>query len=111
VEVARRHWRTERRTNLERNRHVLNVSSLSGIQTYPGVGQGVYAASKAALNHLTRHMATEFGAFGVRVNALAPAVFPDLLAVEDVLGALWRLDAGRDTGVVLALDPNSEWPA
>jgi NAD(P)-dependent dehydrogenase (short-subunit alcohol dehydrogenase family) len=111
AEVARRHWRDRRRTNLERNCHVLNVSSMSGLQTYHGSGQSVYAASKAALNHLTRHMAGEFGSFGVRVNAIAPNAFPQPLAIEDVLGAIWRLDSGRETGTVLAMDGHREWLA
>ena len=35
-----------------------------------------YAASKAALESLTRSMAMEWAAHGVRVNAIAPGVVP-----------------------------------
>ncbi len=49
---------------------VVNVASILGL----GVAKGVpaYAASKAALVHLTRQQALDFAKRGIRVNALAP---------------------------------------
>jgi 3-oxoacyl-[acyl-carrier protein] reductase len=49
---------------------IVNVSS-SGADTSPP-GVSVYAMTKAAVNALTRSAAREFGAFGVRVNAIGP---------------------------------------
>lgn len=38
----------------------------------PGVGLAAYACAKAALEHLVRVAAVEFGPLGIRVNAVAP---------------------------------------
>lgn len=50
---------------------VVNVTSIVGSRVHPFAG-AAYACSKAALAALTREMAHEFGAHGVRVNAIAP---------------------------------------
>ena len=49
---------------------VINISSVSGV--VPLERLGVYAATKAALQHLTKVMALEWADRGVRVNAIAP---------------------------------------
>ncbi|MFF3665532.1 SDR family NAD(P)-dependent oxidoreductase [Microtetraspora malaysiensis] len=49
---------------------IVNVSSTYGHRPLPGGAH--YAASKAALEHLTRSWAVELAADGVRVNAVAP---------------------------------------
>lgn len=104
VRFGQRFWRNRDVENREWNRNVVNVSSLSGSHVYPHVGQAVYAASKAALNHLTRHLAAEFGVFGVRVNGLAPNTFPSIVRTEAVADAIARLDGESVTGRILALD-------
>ncbi len=50
---------------------VVNVTSIAGSRVHPFAG-AAYATSKAALASLTREMAADFGARGVRVNAIAP---------------------------------------
>jgi NAD(P)-dependent dehydrogenase (short-subunit alcohol dehydrogenase family) len=50
---------------------VVNVTSIAGSRVHPFAG-AAYATSKAALAALTREMAADFGAVGVRVNAIAP---------------------------------------
>jgi acetoacetyl-CoA reductase/3-oxoacyl-[acyl-carrier protein] reductase len=49
---------------------IVLVSSINGERGK--VGQSSYAASKAGLNALARTAARELGAFGIRVNAIAP---------------------------------------
>jgi 7-alpha-hydroxysteroid dehydrogenase len=49
---------------------VLNISSMAGENTNSRMTS--YASSKAAVNHLTRNVAYDVGAMGIRVNAIAP---------------------------------------
>lgn len=51
---------------------IINISSIAGI--VGGKGMLSYGGSKAALIHATRVMASELGAFGIRVNAIAPSI-------------------------------------
>jgi len=49
---------------------IINIASMAGLKTLPQIG--VYAMSKAAVVHMTRAMAMEWGRFGINVNALCP---------------------------------------
>jgi len=49
---------------------IVNLSSLAGDRGL--IGQGAYAASKAAINNFTQVAAKEFAGHGIRVNAVAP---------------------------------------
>lgn len=49
---------------------VLNVSS--GLSRFSLPGYGAYAMMKGGIEVMTRYMAKEFGARGIRVNTLAP---------------------------------------
>ncbi|GAA0655652.1 SDR family NAD(P)-dependent oxidoreductase [Brevundimonas lenta] len=51
---------------------IVNVGSMSGFIVNRPQGQAHYNASKAAVHHMTRSLAAEWGARGVRVNAVAP---------------------------------------
>jgi NAD(P)-dependent dehydrogenase (short-subunit alcohol dehydrogenase family) len=57
---------------IERRGNVVNVSSVTGLRSFPGVL--AYCVSKAALDQLTRCSALELAAKGVRVNAVNPGV-------------------------------------
>ncbi len=50
---------------------VVNVTSIAGHAAHPFAGSA-YSTSKAALSALTREMAVELAALGIRVNAVAP---------------------------------------
>jgi NAD(P)-dependent dehydrogenase (short-subunit alcohol dehydrogenase family) len=49
---------------------IVNVSSQAGLVALPG--EASYCIAKAAVNHLTRCLAVEWGDYGIRVNAIAP---------------------------------------
>ena len=56
----------------ERKGSVVNVSSVNGLRSFPGVL--AYCVSKAGVDHLTRCAAIEMAPLGVRVNAVNPGV-------------------------------------
>ena len=70
---------------------IVNVTSIAGSRVHPFAGVA-YAASKAGLAALTREMAAEFAAVGVRANSIAPGEIStsilspgtDLLVAKDV---------------------------
>lgn len=49
---------------------IVNVSSQAALVALPG--ESVYCAAKAAVSHLTRCLAVEWGRYGIAVNAVAP---------------------------------------
>jgi meso-butanediol dehydrogenase/(S,S)-butanediol dehydrogenase/diacetyl reductase len=51
---------------------IVNTASVAGIRA--GAGGNAYSASKAAIINLTQTLACDFGAHGVRVNAVAPGL-------------------------------------
>lgn len=67
---------------------ILNVSSTAGESPVPTLS--VYGMTKAAVNQLTRVCAKEFGAFGVRVNAVVPGWID-----TPINTSMYRDDAGQ----------------
>lgn len=51
---------------------IVNIGSMSGFIVNKPQEQSHYNASKAAVHHLTKSLAAEWGTRGVRVNAVAP---------------------------------------
>jgi NAD(P)-dependent dehydrogenase (short-subunit alcohol dehydrogenase family) len=56
---------------------IINVSSISGLVGTPN--RAAYAASKGAIDAMTRSLAIDYGPSGVRVNAVAPGVIDTAL--------------------------------
>lgn len=65
---------------------IINLSSVGGLRPEPMLG--LYSVSKAALISLTQVMAREWGAEGIRVNAICPG-----LVQTKFSQALWRDEA------------------
>jgi len=52
---------------------IINISSVSGVKAFPH--GAAYGSAKAALLHLTRILAVEWGPYGIRVTGIAPGLF------------------------------------
>ncbi len=67
---------------------IINVASVAGLRVLPKIG--VYCMSKAALIHMTRAMAMEWGRFGINVNAICPGYID-----TEINHAHWHTDSGQ----------------
>jgi NAD(P)-dependent dehydrogenase (short-subunit alcohol dehydrogenase family) len=72
----------------EREGSIVNVASITGLRAAGALS--AYAASKAALIHLTKSMALELARYSIRVNALCPGYFE-----TDLNREFFTSDAGR----------------
>lgn len=61
-----------------RKGNIINIASIYGLRAgVPGPLKTVaYNTSKGAVVNLTRSLASEWGAYGIRVNSIAPGFFP-----------------------------------
>jgi gluconate 5-dehydrogenase len=81
------------RLMLERGRgNQINIASLNNHDPLPWVMP--YAASKAALGHMTRVLAMEWGSRGIRVNAIAPG-----FVLTDLTQKLWSHPVMQEWGL------------
>ena len=60
--------------------HIINIASAAGLRAMPQIG--VYAMSKAAVVHMTKAFALEWGRFGINVNALCPGYIEAGMAAD-----------------------------
>ncbi len=79
---------------------VINIGSIEGlhIPTVHSQGNYAYTASKAAVHHLTRHLAVELGPRGITVNAVAPGFFPSQMTSHIVDQQLQQLEENAPLG-------------
>lgn len=68
---------------------VVNIASGAGLAGARSLPQAAHAAAKGAVLALTRQLAAEGMAVGVRVNAVSPGVMatPPIIAMYDAMGA------------------------
>jgi hypothetical protein len=111
---------------------IVNIASVMGLRSIGQIPDAAYIASKAGIIGLTRELASQWGRYGIRVNAVAPGFFatemnselgddpeqfPDFLLSRTPLGrggragelndaVLFLLGAGSSfvTGTVLSVD-------
>ncbi|MEO8299069.1 MAG: SDR family oxidoreductase [Burkholderiales bacterium] len=67
---------------------IVNIASVAGLRVLNQIG--VYAMSKAAVIHMTKAMALEWGRFGINVNALCPGYIEN-----DINEHYWHTEAGQ----------------
>ena len=60
---------------------VINIGSIDGLQA-PGFDTYAYSSSKAAVHHLTRHLAQKLAPSRITVNAIAPGPFESKMMAE-----------------------------
>ena len=79
---------------------IINVASIAGLGGNPkGMKTIAYNTSKGAVINFTRALAAEWGAYGIRVNAICPGFFPSKMT-RGTLEAMGeeRLAAGAPLG-------------
>lgn len=68
---------------------IVNAASVSGICGQPSPGSAAYVASKHGVVGLTRHAGRDFGAKGIRINAVAPG-FIDTPMMRGVVATIGK---------------------
>lgn len=74
---------------------IVNVCSVFGEVGFPNTA--VYAASKGALSQLTRQLASDLSADGIRVNGVAPGVINTPIVAERIASDAWYRRAMIET--------------
>lgn len=74
---------------------IVNVCSVFGEVGFPNTA--AYAASKGALSQLTRQLASDLSADGIRVNGVAPGVINTPIVAERIASDAWYRRAMIDT--------------
>lgn len=93
VREAAPYMRGKKPEDIKRNKTIVNVSSTSGI--HGNVGQANYATAKAGIVGLTKTIAKEWGAFGVRANTVAFGYITTRLTGAKELGEAITLPNGE----------------
>ncbi|HEY4957159.1 MAG TPA: SDR family oxidoreductase, partial [Caldimonas sp.] len=67
---------------------IVNIASMAGLRPLGRIG--AYAMSKAAVIHMTKAMALEWGRFGINVNAICPGYID-----TEINHHQWQTDSGK----------------
>jgi hypothetical protein len=63
-------------------RSIVNIASVMGLRSLGQIPDAAYVASKAGVIGLTRELASQWGRYGIRVNAIAPGFFASEMTAE-----------------------------
>jgi NAD(P)-dependent dehydrogenase (short-subunit alcohol dehydrogenase family) len=104
---------------------IVNVGSMWAKQAIKATPSSAYSMAKAGLHALTQHLAMELAEYGVRVNAVSPAVvatpvyeafipkeqIPEVLAGFDSFHPLGRVGASEDVAEAICylLSDEASW--
>lgn len=110
-----------KKKNISKGGSIVFVSSIGGTRTY-GVGNGVYAASKSALDAIMKTTAKEMGIKNIRVNSVNPgmvetklihggSISEEQLLADQKSYPLQRYGQAREIalGIVYLLSDASSW--
>ena len=61
---------------------IVNVASVMGLRSIGQIPDAAYVASKTGMIGLTRELASQWGRYGIRVNAVAPGFFASEMTAE-----------------------------
>jgi NAD(P)-dependent dehydrogenase (short-subunit alcohol dehydrogenase family) len=104
-------------------RSIVNIASVLGLRSIGAIPDAAYVASKSGIIGLTRELASQWGRYGIRVNAVAPGFFatemnselgddpeqfPDFLLSRTPLGRGGRAGELNDA-VLFLLGPGSSF--
>ena len=67
---------------------IINIASMAGLKVLPQIS--VYCMSKAAVVHMTKAFAVEWGKFGINVNAICPGYID-----TEINHAHWQTESGQ----------------
>lgn len=72
----------------QRRARIINVASMAGLRALAQIG--IYSMSKAAVIHMTRSMALEWGRYNININAVCPGYIETELNAQH-----WQTEAGQ----------------
>ena len=72
----------------QRSARIINVASMAGLRVLAQIG--IYSMSKAAVIHMTRAMALEWGRYNINTNAVCPGYIETELNAQH-----WQTEAGQ----------------
>ncbi|KGD41732.1 short chain dehydrogenase family protein [Burkholderia pseudomallei] len=87
-EVAKRMMMRAGSGNAKPACRIINIASVAGLRPFSQIG--LYAMSKAAVVHMTRTMALEWGRHGINVNAICPGYID-----TEINHYLWETEQGQ----------------
>jgi NAD(P)-dependent dehydrogenase (short-subunit alcohol dehydrogenase family) len=68
--------------NGDGGKSIVNVASVMALRSIGEIPDAAYVASKAGIVGLTRELASQWGRYGIRVNAVAPGFFASEMTAE-----------------------------